>query len=70
MKPSPPVSTKQPSTIETIPQFSETLIVRHRTAVCRLGVAKEKYKETKTSNVLWPNIKNRRSHTKIDQKLR
>ena len=40
MTPNPYVSTKKPSAIKSIHQFSETLYVKHKTAVRGLGTAK------------------------------
>ena len=39
--------------------------VKHKTAVRRLGSAKENCKATKKGNALWSNIAKRRGHTKI-----
>ena len=66
----PFVSTKDPSEKKPLHQLSETLDVKHKTAVCRLGTSKEKHKATKTGNVLWSNIEKRHGHTKTNQKYR
>ena len=42
MTPNPSVSTKNPSARKSLFQFTYTLDVKHNTAVCRFGVAKEK----------------------------
>ena len=39
MTPNPYVSKKNPSAIKSLRQFSETLDVKHKTAVCGLGAA-------------------------------
>ena len=70
MTPNPSVSNKNPSAIKSLHQFSETLDVKHKTAVRRLGAAKAKCKAIKTGNVLWSNITKRRGHKKINQEVR
>ena len=62
-------STKNPSA-RIVRQFSDTLDVKHNTAVSRLCTAKEKYKVIRTGDVLWTNISKHRGHTKINQKVR
>ena len=65
----PSVSTKNPSARKLFRKISETLDVKHKTAVCRLVASKEICKAIKTGNVLWPNIAKRRDNTKINQKF-
>ena len=64
------MSTKKPSARKPIRFFLETLDVKHKNAVCKLGTAKAKCKETKTGNLLWPNIAKRGDHTQINQNFR
>ena len=52
-KPNPSVSTKNPSSRKSLHQFTETLDVKHKTAVWRFGAAKAKRKANKEGNVLW-----------------
>ena len=59
-------STKNPSARKSLRQFSETLDVKHNTAVCRLGTAKSKHKKIITGNTLWSNIEKHRGHKKIN----
>ena len=61
--PNPYLLTKNPSVRKLLPQFTETLNVKHNTAVQRFGEAKAKRKAIKTCNVLWSNIEKRRGHT-------
>ena len=63
------VSTKNTSARKSLHKFSETIDVKHKTAIRSLGAAKEKHKTIKTGNVLWSNIENLRGHTKINQKV-
>ena len=51
--PNPYLSTKKPSAGKPIRQFTETLDVKHNTAVCRFGTAKSKRKAIKKGNMLW-----------------
>ena len=68
--PNPYVSTKKPSAIKSLHQFTESLDVKHKTVVCRFGAAKEKREAIKKSNVLWKNIAKLCVNTKINQKVR
>ena len=43
----PSVSTKNPSASKSLRQFTDTLDIKHKTAVQRFGVAKLKQKEIK-----------------------
>ena len=67
--PNPSVSTKTPSEIQPLRQFSETLDVKDSTDVCRLCTNKAKRKATKTGNVLWSNIVKHHVHTKMNEKV-
>ena len=40
-------STKKPTDIKALRYFSETLYIKHKTAVCRIGAAKENNKAKK-----------------------
>ena len=53
MTPNPYVSTKNPSAIKSLRQFTETLDVKHNTTVRSFGAAKEKCKAIKRGNVFW-----------------
>ena len=64
MIPNPYVSTKILSARKLLRQFLDTLDVKHKTEVCRLGAAIENIKAIIICNVFWPNITNRRGHTK------
>ena len=48
----PSMYTKKPSAIKPL-HFSDTLDVKHKTAVCRFGADKANQNATKTGNVLW-----------------
>ena len=52
MKPNPSVSTKKTSARKPLCKFTETLNVKHKTAVRRFDAAKENCKATKKVNVL------------------
>ena len=69
MTPHPYVCTKKLSSIKYIFQFTETLYVKHRTAVCMFGASKEKCKAIKKENVLWLNIAKHRGYTKINHNV-
>ena len=64
MTPNPYVSTKNPSTRKSLRQFTETLDVKHKTAVCRFGATKENRKSIYKKNVSWSNTAKHHSHTK------
>ena len=49
----PAMFTKSPIARKPLRQFSETLDVKHKTDVCKLGAAKVKHKSIKIGNVLW-----------------
>ena len=57
-------STKKPSEIKSLCQFSETFYVKHNTAACSLGASKENCKAIITGNELWSNIPKRRGYIK------
>ena len=50
--PNPYVSSKNSSARKSLPQFTETLDVKHKTAVCRFSASKAKRKAIKKVNVL------------------
>ena len=66
----PHVSTKKSIARKSIHKFSETLDVKHKTAVLRFCAAKAKRKAIKKYNVFWSNIAKRRGHTKMNKKVR
>ena len=70
MTPKTSVSTKNTSTRKSLSWFTETLYVKHKTAVWRFCKVNEKHKAIKKSNVLWSKIANRCGHAKINQKAR
>ena len=47
MTPNPSVSNKHPSARKSLHQFSDTLYVKHKTAVRMFGTAKSNHKVTK-----------------------
>ena len=68
--PKPYVSTKNNSSRKSLPQFTEKLDVKHKTAVRRFGAAKAKRKAIKTCNMFWSNIAKRLGHTQINKNSR
>ena len=70
MTPNSSEPTKNPRASESLCQFSESLDVKHNTAVCRLGKVKAKNKVIITDNVFWSKISNHRGHTKINQNFK
>ena len=56
MTPNQYESTKNPSAIKSLRQFSDTFHVKHRTDVCRLGAAKSKCKAIRSGNMLCSSI--------------
>ena len=69
MAPNPHVSTKKPSAIKLLHQFTETLDFRHKTAVQRFGAVKAK-RNTIKNGMTWSNISKRRGCTEISPKVR
>ena len=47
MTPKPSMSTKNTSAIKPLRKFTETLYVKHKTAACRFGAAKENRRKIK-----------------------
>ena len=70
MTTNPSVYTKNPSAIKSLRQFTETLDVKHKTAVRRFVASKENYKAIKRGFLLWSKISKRRGNTKINKKVR
>ena len=70
MTPNQYESMKNPSAQKSLRQFSETLDVKHKTGVGRLGKARANLKAIITSNVLWSNISKRSGHAKMNRNVR
>ena len=69
MTPNPSVSTKNIRARKSLQQFTETLNVKNKTAVCRFGASKENIMAIKKFNVLWSNIAKRHDKTKNKSKV-
>ena len=70
MSPNPSMYNKNHSARKSLRRFTETLDVKHKTAVRRFVASKENYKAIKRGFLLWSNISKRRGNTKANKKVR